>query len=172
MTNDLNALTESSISSRPSWDDVWMQMADVIAQRSKCDRAKVGAVIVDEDQNILAAAYNGPAPAWTDWGSAMSCINWCPRAQGIGGTTSDYSNCPSNHAEINAIARMTPTTRRIKAYVNRLCCITCAKALAAAGVCEVVCKNTDIDGHIDSSLIEDYFSQCGILFWRAPYAAA
>jgi dCMP deaminase len=171
MTSDSNAPTESSTSSkpwyRPEWDDIWIQMADVIAQRSKCDRAKTGAVIVDEDQNILAAAYNGPAPTWyVDSINTNNCTAWCPRAQGIGGTTSDYSNCPANHAEINALARMTPTTKKTRAYVNRLCCITCTKAMAAAGVSEVVCKLTDLDGHIDSSLVEEYFEACNILFWR------
>lgn len=141
-----------------------MKMADVIAQRSKCSRAKVGCVIVDEDQNILAAAYNGPAPKWTEWGSAFSCIEWCPRAQGIGGTTSDYSNCPSNHAEINAIARMRPTTKRTRAYVNRLCCINCTKALAATGVSMVMCQKTDIDDHIDTTTIRDYLDACDIVF--------
>lgn len=173
MTNDLSGLTGSSTSTektrRPEWADIWMQMADVIAQRSRCDRAKVGAVIVDEDQNILAAAYNGPAPTWVTHASISvfsNCSDWCPRAQGIGGTSPDYSNCPSNHAEINAIARMTPTTKEKRAYVNRLCCITCAKALAAAGVSMVMCKNTEIDGHIDSALIQEYLENCGIMFWR------
>lgn len=180
MTSDSNALIESNTSSktyRPNWLDIWIQMADVIAQRSKCDRAKVGAVIVDEDQNILAAAYNGPAPTWrrtcknTNRNTEESehCTAWCPRAQGIGGTTADYSNCPSNHAEINAIARMTSTTKRTTIYINRLCCITCAKAVAAAGVSMVVCKPTEIDGHIDSSLVEEYFENCGITFWRWEY---
>lgn len=144
-------------------------MTDVIAKRSRCDRAQVGCVIVDEDQNILAAAYNGPAPGWTIPESQQvttTCNQWCARAQGIGGTTSDYSNCPSNHAEINAIARMIPTTKETYAFVNRLCCITCAKALAAAGVSMVMCKSTEIDGHIDSMLIQSYLENCGITFWK------
>lgn len=142
-------------------------MAEVISRRSRCDRAEVGCIIVDEDQNILAAAYNGPAPGWSVPESVWvtnTCNKWCPRAQGIGGITSDYSNCPSNHAEINAIARMTPTTKKTFAYVNRLCCITCAKALAAAGVSMVMCKKTDIDEHIDTAAIRDYLDACDIWF--------
>lgn len=171
MTNDLNEPTASSTSSkkprRPEWNEVWMKMTEVIARRSRCDRAGVGCVIVDEDQNILAAAYNGPAPEWTTPESEnifTTCNKWCPRAQGVGGTTPDYSNCPSNHAEINAIARMTPTTKRTHAYINRLCCITCAKALAAAGVSMIMCKKTDIDDHIDATAIREYLNACGIFF--------
>lgn len=171
MTNDLNAPTESNTLSkrkcRPEWADIWMQMADVIAQRSRCDRAKVGCVIVDEDKNILAAAYNGPAPEWRPAENVLTtCTDWCPRARGEGGTTPDYSNCPSNHAEINAISRMTPTTKETLAYINRMCCNTCAKALAAAGVSAVICQTTDLDEHIDTVQIEQYFEDCDIFFWR------
>jgi dCMP deaminase len=175
-TSASNEPTESSTSVKPArraeWNEVWMQMANVISRRSRCDRAEVGCIIVDEDQNILAAAYNGPAPGWVVPESKFvtsTCNEWCPRAQGIGGTTSDYSNCPSNHAEINAIARMTPTTKHTRAYVNRLCCVTCAKALAAAGVSMVMCQKTDIDGHIDTTTIRNYLESCDIVFIHLTY---
>ena len=138
-----------------------MDVADIGGARSKCTRARVGCVIVDEAQNVLAVSYNGPPPHYPAEGS---CINWCPRAQGLGGTTNDYSNCPSTHAEINAISRMSRNHGvTTTAYVNRMCCNTCAKALASAGVSRVVCKVTDIDGHLDSEGVATYLAACGVI---------
>ena len=43
---------------RPSWDEYFMQMAELTAQRSTCLRRHVGAVIV-KDKHIVATGYNG-----------------------------------------------------------------------------------------------------------------
>lgn len=165
MTNDLNESTSQSTSTnlprRPTWDAVWMRMSDILAQRSRCDRAKVGCILVDEKKNILAATYNGPPPGYEVEGT---CRSWCPRAMGIGEVSNDYSNCPSSHAEINAVARMRPADGAITAYVNRMCCSSCAKALAAAGVSRVVCLVTDIDGHLNGEKTEEFLIQCGVQF--------
>lgn len=162
MTNDSKNSTEQYISTeRPTWDQVWVDTSKNIAKRSRCSRAQVGAVFVDSDKNVLAMSYNGP-PSGMDVDG--DCINWCPRAQGIGGTTNDYSNCPSNHAEINGLLRMEKTDSEITAYINRLCCMTCAKALAAANVSRVVCLITDIDAHLDTEATVVYLRSCGVQF--------
>ncbi len=46
------------VDGRPSWDEYFMQMAQLTAQRSTCLRRKVGAVIV-KDKHIIATGYNG-----------------------------------------------------------------------------------------------------------------
>ena len=46
------------IDERPSWDEYFMQMAELTAQRSTCLRRHVGAVIV-KDKHIIATGYNG-----------------------------------------------------------------------------------------------------------------
>ena len=43
---------------RPSWDEYFMQMAELTAQRSTCLRRHVGAVIV-QDKHVVATGYNG-----------------------------------------------------------------------------------------------------------------
>ena len=43
---------------RPSWDEYFMQIADVAATRSTCLRRHVGAVLVSNDHRILATGYN------------------------------------------------------------------------------------------------------------------
>lgn len=165
MINGSNERTESSTSTetvfiRPTWDRVWMQVADTIAQRSLCSRAQVGCVVVDDDQSVLAASYNGPPPGYTTSGP---CKNWCERAKT--GPSVSYDSCPANHAEINAIARMASVSGTTF-YINRMCCMTCAKAMASAKVRRVVCKLTDIDGHFDSEKIVEFLNNCGVSVHR------
>lgn len=145
---------------RPTWDEVWMDFADTIAKRSKCSRAIVGCVIVDKDQNVLSASYNGPPSSYTAEGP---CSSWCPRAQGIGGTSSSYDNCPSVHAEQNGIARV-DRSRSVgaTAYVTRSCCVTCAKLLAAAGIVRVVHRVDSIDFHRNPTEVEEFLKQCNV----------
>nr|SUY83260.1 cytidine and deoxycytidylate deaminase [Clostridioides difficile] len=43
---------------RPSWDEYFMEIAEVVKKRSTCIRRQVGAVIV-RDKQILTTGYNG-----------------------------------------------------------------------------------------------------------------
>jgi dCMP deaminase len=46
--------------SRPSWDDYFLKMAMLVAERSTCLRHHMGAVLV-RDRRVLATGYNGAA---------------------------------------------------------------------------------------------------------------
>lgn len=43
---------------RPSWDEYFMEIAEVVKKRSTCIRRQVGAIIV-KDKQILTTGYNG-----------------------------------------------------------------------------------------------------------------
>ena len=43
---------------RPTWDDYFINIALAVAERSTCDRAHVGAVLV-RDKRILTTGFNG-----------------------------------------------------------------------------------------------------------------
>lgn len=122
---------------RPPWDTVWMAMADIIAQRSRCVRSQVGCVIVTTRNLVQAASYNGPPGAIKLNGM---CDSWCPRAAGDA-PPSDYSNCMSAHAEMNAIARSDASACiGGTMYTTRVPCWDCAKVIANSGIRRVVCR--------------------------------
>lgn len=124
---------------RPSWDETWMAVADVVARRSLCSRRKAGCVLVGFDQKINATGYNGP-PHGYPLPAEVSCDQWCPRATS-GGSTNRYDDCPAAHSEINALMFSDRTTREGgTAYITSCPCLPCAKALANSGLARVVCR--------------------------------
>lgn len=145
--------------SRPTWDDVWMSMAEVIGSRSKCVRAQVGCVIVASDQTVVSVSYNGPPSGFDANGS---CKNWCERARS-GDNGPDYSSCPSVHAEINAIARADHSRiKQATLYCNHALCMICAKAVASSGVVRIVHKVSTADQHRNPYAVEDFLARCQI----------
>lgn len=163
----MKTLEEDSLNlSRPSWDDTWMKVAETVAERSLCDRAKVGCVVVSDNQSVLAVSYNGPPPGFP---TAGTCKNWCPRACGVGGVTSDYSNCPAVHAEVNAIARSDHSRLSgATVYSTRASCINCAKSIAASGIVRLVHKVDKTDMHRDPDGTEEFLRSCGVEVVRLP----
>lgn len=112
---------------RPSWDEYFMELAQVVAKRSTCNRRSVGTVLV-RDKRILTTGYNGSPPGLphcTDAGCLM-LDNHCVRAI---------------HAEQNAIiqgALHGIDLRGATCYVTSSPCVHCSKMLIAAGVKRIV----------------------------------
>lgn len=129
---------------RPTWDDTWMNVARVMAHRSSCSRARVGAVIVDPNNRIVATGYNNP-PANFDRPWEDDCdgreAGFCTR--GKHGPTDDtivsYSDCLTIHAETNALMFCDRRDREGGTiYVTCAPCLTCAKAVANSGLKRIV----------------------------------
>ena len=112
---------------RPSWDEYFMELAQVVAKRSTCNRRSVGAVLVRE-KRILTTGYNGSPPGLphcTDAGCLM-LDNHCVRAI---------------HAEQNAIIQAALhgiDLRGATCYVTSGPCVHCSKMLIAAGIERIV----------------------------------
>ena len=64
---------------RPSDAENFLAIADVVAQRSLCSRAQVGAVIVSLDQIIVSTGRNGPPRFFQH--NEQPCTSWCERAK-------------------------------------------------------------------------------------------
>lgn len=108
---------------RPSWDEVWMSMADTISLRSYDPRHRVGAVVVSEDNaQVLALGYNGNYSGGPNEPESLE-----PGCSGM------------IHAEINALLKLDYNNPKRKVmYLTLSPCRQCAKCIVNAGVREVV----------------------------------
>jgi dCMP deaminase len=124
------------VSERPSWDQYFMLITRQVADRSTCNRAKVGAVIV-RDKNILATGYNG-APAGLPHCIDVGCLIYESRTP----SGDIEENCfRTIHAEINAIAQAAKNGASIRdadIYITHTPCIHCFKVLINTGIKRVL----------------------------------
>lgn len=121
---------------RPSWDVTWMTHAITTSKRSRCVLAQIGAVIVTQENRLIATGYSGP-PARLISNRDMMCDNYCPRS-GIG-SGGGYDTCVHVHAEVNALLFCDRKDREGgKMYVNAAPCWDCCKIIANSGLVEVV----------------------------------
>lgn len=128
---------------RPDWDDVWLGVAQVIAGRSLCSRAQVGAVIVDDRSRVVATGYNGPPRGYDHRGE--TCEAWCERGSGVV-VEGSYANCPSLHAEANALmAADRSAWQGGVIYVTGHVCADCAKLIGNSGLSRVIIQDDGVD---------------------------
>jgi len=112
-----------------NWDEYFMGIAILSAERSKDPSTQVGACIVSEDNNILSIGYNGFPRGCSD-----EEISW-DREGDFQNTKYAYV-C---HAELNAILNYTGATLKdSKIYVDLFPCNECAKAIIQSGIKEVI----------------------------------
>jgi len=141
---------------RISWDDYFLKIALVTAERSTCRRHHVGAVIV-RDRRVLVGGYNG-APAGMKDCLELGCLR---DAQQIpSGTRTEV--CRAVHAEENAIIQAAIHSANIKGatiYCTHSPCRRCAKMLCNAGIVRFVTCNEYADVEF-----QDLFEQASITF--------
>ncbi|MGQ9492902.1 MAG: deoxycytidylate deaminase [Anaerolineae bacterium] len=148
------------MSSRPSWDEYFMQITRQVAMRSTCLRRQVGAVIV-KDKRILSTGYNG-APS----GFAHCSETGCLREQLHIPSGERQEICRGLHAEQNAIIQAAlhgVSVAGADIYITHQPCITCAKMIINAGIRRVVA----FDSYPDE-LARSFLEQAGIecVLWR------
>ena len=112
-----------------SWDEYFMGVALLAAERSKDPNTQVGACIVDDQNRILSTGYNGFPQGCSD-----DEFPWA--REGAEGETK-YQFVV--HAELNAILNSRgKNLTGSKLYVGLFPCNECAKAIIQSGVAEVV----------------------------------
>ena len=112
-----------------SWDEYFMGVALLAAQRSKDPNTQVGACIVDGSKRILSTGYNGFPQGCSDddfpWNRDEKC----------GETKYQFVV----HAELNAILNASGKNLfGSTVYVALFPCNECAKAIIQSGIKEVV----------------------------------
>jgi dCMP deaminase len=116
------------------FDRRYLQMADIWAQNSYCERKKVGAIIV-KDKMIISDGYNGTPSGFE---------NVCEDEDNV---TKAYVL----HAEANAITKVAKSSNNscgATLYVTSSPCLECAKLIIQAGITRVVFneKYRNVDG--------------------------
>ena len=119
---------------RLSWDETFMSLALLVAQRTACKFHEAGVVIVDANKRIISMGYNGPTEG------DLHCIkDGCAKVDGHP-KTGKLERCRGAHAEINAIinAQDSKRLRGATVYTALYPCYDCMKAFNNAGIKEVV----------------------------------
>ena len=112
-----------------SWDEYFMGIALLSAQRSKDAGTQVGACIVSQENRILTVGYNGMPRGCDD-----DHMPW-----GREGGMLDSKYAYVCHAELNAILNNAGASLRgSKCYVTLFPCNECAKAIIQSGISEVI----------------------------------
>jgi dCMP deaminase len=113
---------------RPSFQSIYMSLAQTLARRSTCNRLQVGTVITSTDfRKVLAVGYNG---------NATGLHNGCDR--------DEPGNCGCLHSEENAVINC-DAPRMIEKYVfvTHLPCVQCAKRLINLGNVKAIFYSED-----------------------------
>ena len=121
---------------RPSFDDIYMELATNLAERSHCVKIKVGAVLT-KDTRIVSLGYNGP-PAGTHNCDDEWPEKGCPR-DSKGGCSLAL------HAEQNAIiyaSKNNVPLENCSIYVTLAPCLSCARIIFASGIKKVIYLNS------------------------------
>jgi len=116
---------------KPSFDDIYMELAGTLANRSHCVKAQVGAVLT-KDTRIVSLGYNGP-PSGTHNCDMEWPTEGCPR-------DSKGSCSLALHAEQNAIlyaAKNNISLNGCTLYVTLSPCIACARVIYTVGIKKV-----------------------------------
>lgn len=114
---------ETKLTTRLSWDEIWMNFTRLVAKRSYDPRHKVGAIVVTGDNTqVLSIGYNGNYA-----GGPNEIETIIPGQSGM------------IHAEINTLIKLDYNNPKYKKmYLTLSPCRMCAKAIINGGINEVI----------------------------------
>lgn len=121
---------------KPEFDDIFMELAVRVAQRSHCIRRQVGAVLV-KDTRIISIGFNGP-PSGTH-----NCDEEWPEE---GCSRDSKGSCYlAIHAEQNAIMYAVKNNASVEGstlFVTLSPCLPCARIIYSMGIERVIYLNS------------------------------
>jgi dCMP deaminase len=143
---------------RPTWDEYFIQLAELVASRGTCDRGRTGSVIV-KNKRILATGYVGAPvglPSCDEVGHELHTITQ------EDGTVSKHC-IRTSHGEQNAInnaARVGVSIEGGTIYCKLAPCYKCAQSIINSGIIRVVAAK-DYHG---SSRAKEVLKEAGVDF--------
>ncbi|KAK3043250.1 hypothetical protein RJ639_002493, partial [Escallonia herrerae] len=115
-----------------SWDDYFMAIAFLSAERSKDPNRQVGACLVSQDGIILGIGYNGFPRGCSD-----DKLPWSKKSKTGDPLETKYPYVC--HAEVNAILNTNHASAAgQRLYITMFPCNECAKIIIQSGVSEVI----------------------------------
>ncbi len=153
MTNE-----KTQVHQRPSWDEYFMSIAELVGSRATCDRGRSGAVIT-RDKHVLTTGYVGAPKGLAHCDEAGHEFHTVTSEDG---TVSKHC-IRTTHAEQNAIvqgSRVGISLAGATLYCHMTPCYVCAKMIVNAGIIKVISKK---DYHA-STQSKDIFKQAGVEF--------
>ncbi len=120
---------------RPSWEQYFMDIAELVSSRSTCVRRQIGAVLI-RDKQIISTGYNG-APKGIGHCGDQGCLR---TELGIP-SGERHEICRGVHAEQNAIIQAALhgiNTEGTSLFCTHQPCTLCAKLIINAGVRKVL----------------------------------
>ena len=124
-----------------TWDEYFMGIAKLSAERSKDPNTQVGCCIVSDENKILSMGYNGFPTGCSDddfpWG----------KGEGL-----DSKYLYSTHSELNAILNYPGASlKNARLYVTLFPSNECAKAIIQCGIKELVYA---CDKYADTTIVQ------------------
>jgi dCMP deaminase len=111
-----------------TWDECFMKIAHVIADRSKDPSTQTGAVVVTENNVVVGIGYNG----WPR-GIDDKYLSWNSK-----GNYEDTKYAYVVHSEENAIYNANNSTKGCKIYCTLFPCNECVKTIIQNGIKEII----------------------------------
>ncbi|MFA6427951.1 MAG: cytidine/deoxycytidylate deaminase family protein [Candidatus Buchananbacteria bacterium] len=143
---------------RPSWDEYFMKIAELVGSRGTCDRGRAGAAIV-KDKRIVCTGYVGAPAGLAHCDEAGHEMHTVTQIDG-----SQSKHCiRTTHAEQNAIcqaARFGVSINGATMYCKMTPCYTCAKMIINSGIKRVICAQDYHTGNRSKEI----FLQAGVEF--------
>lgn len=121
---------------RPSWDEYFMSIADMVGSRGTCDRGRSGCVIV-KDKRVLVTGYVGSPAGLAHCDEVGHEMHKVTHTDG----TESMHCIRTIHAEQNAVAQAARIGVPLDGgtvYCKMTPCYVCAKILMNSGIKRVV----------------------------------
>lgn len=138
-----------------SWEEYFMGLAIISAQRSKDPSTQVGACIVDKNNKIVSVGYNGAPTGFSD----DKDMPWDRNGDFL--ETKYAFVC---HSELNAILNAKTSVEDCKLYVTLFPCNECAKVIIQSGIKEFIYLSDKYDGTKENMAAKKMFDTCGIKY--------
>lgn len=138
-----NIVDEILKNPRPTWEQYFVEIVNIVKKRSPCRRLQVGCILV-KDNRIISAGYNG-------------FIAGCPHKSII----RDNHEMATIHAEYNAIADCAKRGVMCEgsvAYITHYPCIHCYKLLVASGISHIYY----IEDYKNDKIVGELKEDCGV----------